>query len=112
MLDVIDNIYIFKGSVNPLTSSRTYNREMLCDYQLQYYPFDTQKCQMVLTIRKKQAYFLKLQRGIYNSFYQVSHVRPKGTLDYVGPVNLAVYFIKDISFTEVFHTCLLQINQL
>ena len=40
--DVKDNIYIFPGSDNPFVMSRSYDVEWICDYDMRWYPFDTQ----------------------------------------------------------------------
>ena len=40
-LDDVDNIYIFKGSENPLMMRRVYKTEWICDYEMNWYPFDT-----------------------------------------------------------------------
>ena len=39
---VKDNIFIFSGSDNPFVMSRSYNVEWICDYDMRWYPFDTQ----------------------------------------------------------------------
>ena len=40
--DVKDNIFIFSGSENPFVMSRSYGVEWICDYDMHWYPFDTQ----------------------------------------------------------------------
>ena len=40
--DVADNIFIFEGKDNPLTMTRVYDVEWICDYNMRWYPFDSQ----------------------------------------------------------------------
>ena len=40
--DVKDNIFLFSGSDNPFVMSRSYDVEWICDYDMRWYPFDTQ----------------------------------------------------------------------
>ena len=40
--DVKDNIFVFSGSDNPFVMSRSYDVEWICDYDMRWYPFDTQ----------------------------------------------------------------------
>ena len=48
-ISVLENIEIFSGAENPITMSRMYNMEFMCEYQLHMYPFDTQTCQITMT---------------------------------------------------------------
>ena len=41
-LDEERNIYIYKGEENPLHVSRVYSTKWLCNYDMTWYPFDTQ----------------------------------------------------------------------
>lgn len=61
--DVLDNIYIYKGSENAITSSRIYNTQFICDYYLAYFPFDTQKCTMVFRLKGNLGTFIDLDPG-------------------------------------------------
>ena len=40
--DVKDNIFIFSGADNPFVMSRRYDVEWICDYNMRWYPFDSQ----------------------------------------------------------------------
>ena len=64
LLDTLDNTYIYEGRENPLTASRIYNTEFLCEYYLAYYPFDTQKCTMVFRMKGNFGTFVDLEPGI------------------------------------------------
>ena len=39
---VADNIFIFEGGENPLILSRVYDIPWICDYNMRWYPFDSQ----------------------------------------------------------------------
>ena len=39
---VKDNIFIFDGADNPFVMSRVYDVDWICDYDMRWYPFDTQ----------------------------------------------------------------------
>ncbi len=41
-MDVVEEIYIFPGSENPITFEAIYTKKFSCNYQLALYPFDTQ----------------------------------------------------------------------
>lgn len=57
-LDLLENEE-FKGMFNPLIFARTYEMKLGCDFELHYYPFDTQKCYIVVRIFLN--YFLALK---------------------------------------------------
>ena len=42
----IDNTYLFHGSENILYYEKEYTVEWICDFHLEWYPFDTQSCTM------------------------------------------------------------------
>ena len=39
---------VFKGMENPIHYKRLYNEHFTCDYQMSWYPFDIQKCQIMI----------------------------------------------------------------
>ena len=41
-LELVDETEIFKGSENSLVMNQTYTHTFQCNYELSYYPFDTQ----------------------------------------------------------------------
>ena len=41
-LDSVDETEIFKGSENSLVMNQTYTHNFQCNFELSYYPFDTQ----------------------------------------------------------------------
>ena len=59
----LDNIYIFEGSENPIQNQRIYEIEWICNYQIQWYPFDTQRCRMNLTLASSADLMMELQPG-------------------------------------------------
>ena len=78
-LSRFDNIHIFQGSENHFQTSRVYNVEWNCDYDMRWYPFDTQTCRMTFTTDRSSAEFIDL--GIQD-------------MKYLGPKDLTQYFIR------------------
>ena len=74
----LDNIYIFEGSENPIQNQRIYEIEWICNYQIQWYPFDTQRCYMVFSPTSEISDFVTLEAGIHK---------------YTGPDLLTEYLI-------------------
>ena len=74
----LDNIYIFEGSENSVQNQRIYEIEWICNYQIQWYPFDTQRCSMVFSPTSEIADFVNLEAGIHK---------------YTGPDLLTEYLI-------------------
>ena len=52
-----NNMHIFKGSENALNLTREYYVEWMCDYEYQWYPFDTQVCRMNMMAREDHTDF-------------------------------------------------------
>ena len=79
-----EDIDIYEGSENPITMSRVYDVEFLCDYKMNWYPFDTQTCFMEFRLKGEMDSFIDLIPG---------------SNDYLGPKELTQYFVKrsDIS---------------
>ena len=78
--EVLDNTHVFLGEQNPITLSRIFQYEFICIYQMAWYPFDTQRCKIVVTLAGNADLMMKLQPG---------------KLNYLGPKDLTQYFIKD-----------------
>ena len=63
-ITVLDNIFIFevglkpllffwldvKGEENPFILSRVYDVDWICEYNMAWYPFDTQSCSMIFEV--------------------------------------------------------------
>ncbi len=79
----LENAFTFKGSENPITISRVYDSEFLCDFDMHTYPFDTQKCHIILVMKGNSDKFV--------------HMKPLN-LTYLGPIDLTQYFIKKFDF--------------
>ncbi len=77
----LENAYIFKGSENPLTISRIYDAEFLCDFNMATFPFDTQQCSIIMTMKGNTGKFIHLVGE---------------ELKYSGPIDLTQYFIKKV----------------
>ncbi len=42
--------HLYSGSENNLTLSRIYSSDFLCTFDMTFYPFDTQECNMTFTL--------------------------------------------------------------
>ena len=74
-----NNKYIFKGSENSIFMSRAYDTHFLCEYDMAFYPFDSQICTMDITLNVVQIPFCQLK--VENLLYE-------------GPEELVQYFIR------------------
>ena len=79
----LENSLIFEGAENPITISRVYDSEFLCEFDMAMFPFDTQVCSVVLTMKGNTDKFVRMV--------------PED-LVYLGPVDLTQYFIKQFQF--------------
>ena len=82
---VAKNKRLFKGSENPLSVSRFYKTDFICDFDMAWYPFDTQKCSMIFVVDKGSRDFVSLLAR---------------NLEYSGPLELTQYFIKKKFFLK------------
>ncbi len=81
----LENAYIFKGAENPITISRVYDSEFLCEFNMASFPFDTQICSVVMVMKGNSGNFVRMV---------------KGALNYLGPIDLTQYFIKKVTMSE------------
>ena len=51
---------MISGAQNPISLTREYFQEYSCEFNLLYYPFDTQICEIELSVQGKTENFLKL----------------------------------------------------
>ena len=82
-----ENIYMFKGTENHIKLSKTHNTAFLCQYDMAWYPFDSQVCTMDIELSIVQSSFCSLEVE---------------SLSYLGPTDLVQYFIRytDMVVTE------------
>ena len=52
-----ENIYMFQGGENNLKLSKTHDTKFLCQYDMAWYPFDTQICTMDIVLNIVQVLF-------------------------------------------------------
>ena len=79
-MDKLYNTEVFQGEENDLSLSRIYRHKFICLYQIAWYPFDTQRCRIVISL-------------IGNAHKFVNLVPDR--LRYIGPRDLTIYFIKN-----------------
>ena len=44
----LENVQVYRSSENPLILSQFYNIQFLCNYEMHWFPFNIQKCTMIL----------------------------------------------------------------
>ena len=66
--------------------SRAYNTEYLCEYNMAWYPFDSQTCHLDFVLDSSAADFVQLVNG---------------SLKYLGPLELAQILCEEHSFEAV-----------
>ena len=75
--------YYFKGAENTITFSRIYDRKFICEYDMAWYPFDVQKCEITL-------------QPFGNTGKYISLIRD--SIKYLGKLDLSKYYIKQWKF--------------
>ena len=70
------NVHLFDGAFNHQRLRKQYNIEWICDFDMAWYPFDTQTCTM--------------EMYCFNSF---TKIHPNAIL-YDGPMELTQYFVR------------------
>ena len=85
-LSTLDNIYIFKGEENSIEFSRVFEERWICEYSMNWYPFDTQKCSMTFTASKEMSSFLNLVVNTHKN---------------LGPTELTQYFVRETKMRKI-----------
>ena len=81
-----EETYLYDGKDNPITFSRIYDIEFLCEYNMAWYPFDIQKCSMEFKPDGNTGEYIQLIKHQFR---------------YLGKQELSVYFIRDSTFSEI-----------
>ena len=76
--EVNEDIETFLGVDNPIRMSRVYSIQFYCDYQMHWYPFDQQTCEIQL-----------IMDGVLDSYADLL----PGILEFSGPKELTQYFV-------------------
>ena len=76
----------YEGVENPVTFSKEYNQEFACDFDLHNYPFDVQRCQVVLSPTEKDQFF----RNLIDE-----------NLVHSGPVQMLTYMVKECRIERI-----------
>ena len=75
----VDNAYVYSGKENKHFISKEFTTLWLCQFDMKWYPFDTQECKMQFKNLNKDSHFAALIRG---------------NLTYLGPRDLTEYVVK------------------
>lgn len=81
----LQNAWIFRGGHNPITISRVYDSEFICEFNMAVYPFDSQKCSVIFIASGNSGKFIKLVQS---------------NLKYLGPIDLTQYFVKHVEMFD------------
>ena len=76
-----EDIQIFEGGENTLRLSRAFDIEFICEYDMRWYPFDSQTCFIVTKMEGNSGKFVDLVDEI---------------IKYTGPKELTQYFVKSV----------------
>ena len=63
-VDDMENQQFFQGKDNSMTMTRFYNIRFICNYEMQWYPFDIQRCQLKLAMLGRSSDFAQLQTQV------------------------------------------------
>ena len=77
------NKRLYNGAENTISSLRFYNRKFMFIFNMQWYPFDTQKCSMIFEVDENSVDFVEVSMK---------------ALNFTGPRELTQYFVKKDSF--------------
>ena len=80
------NSHTYKGSENSLKISRVYSTKFICKFDMGDYPFDIQRCEAIFVMKGNTGFFAELVPN---------------QLQYVGPIDLTQYFVKDTFMVEI-----------
>ena len=73
----IDNAYVYSGKENKHFKSKEFTTLWLCQFDMKWYPFDTQECKMQFKNFNKNSQFAAL------NIVNVSYVGPRDLTEYV-----------------------------
>ncbi len=82
----LHNSHIYPGERNAITTSRVYSQSFLCDFDMAFYPFDTQNCSVTFIMKGNSGKFVRLLAN---------------NISYAGPTDLTMYFVKNITISNV-----------
>ena len=84
----VQNSFTFQGGENPITLSRVYDIDFICEFTMEVFPFDTQTCSIILIMKGNSGKFVHLNID---------------EMQYLGPIDLTQYFVKNTtsSYTQV-----------
>lgn len=82
------SVILFSGSENPLVTHRKYQASFTCDFDLLGYPFDSQTCFMLLSMRSATSKVIVFDGNNSSTSYKGNVL----LLEYeVGDVSLSTY---------------------
>ena len=81
-MEKVENRQTFAGDENSITLSRFYNTRFICNYNMQWYPFDIQVCDLTLSLKGKSSDFARLKTEV---------------LQYLGVLEVNQYVVTNFS---------------
>ena len=80
-----EDIEVFTGSDNTIVMSRVYSIKFFCEYNMRWYPFDQQTCNIDL-----------IMDGVLDNYADLL----PGGVEFSGPQELTQYFVKSFSIRK------------
>ena len=82
---------VYEGVKSNILQKREYFTDWTCDYNLLFYPFDTQVCKMTFELSGGTKDYLQLELDVYDNFTGVDYLGEKLLLEYtVGEMMMKV----------------------
>ena len=83
--EVNEDIETYEGSENGISMSRVYSIQFFCEYNMAWYPFDIQTCQIIMVMD-----------GVLDNYADLL----PGDLNFSGPRELTQYFVQQFKIEK------------
>ena len=83
--EVNEDIEVYQGSENTISISRVYSIQFFCEYDMAWYPFDIQTCQIEM-----------LMDGVLDNYADLM----PGGVNFTGPKELTQYFVNNFKIEK------------
>ena len=83
--EVNEDIETYQGSENGISMSRVYSIQFFCEYNMAWYPFDIQTCQIIMVMD-----------GVLDNYADLL----PGDLNFSGPRELTQYFVQQFKIEK------------
>ena len=95
---VNEDIMIYDGATNPIKLNRVYQIEFICEYDMQFYPFDIQVCNIDLIMAGSAEKFIELLPGkltfsgskLLSQYYVMDYEIKSGNVENIPGVKVSI----------------------